>query len=48
MSDIMKDLIKLNIKEVCVQTEQGFYTEKVYKNMGFKEKLLGQAYVEGE
>lgn len=48
MSDIIKDLITLNINEICVQTEQGFYTEKVYKNMGFKERLLGKAYVEKE
>lgn len=47
MSDIIKDLIKLNINEVCVQTEKGFYTEQVYKNMGFKERLLGKAYIEG-
>lgn len=46
MSDIIKDLIKLNINEVCVQTEQGFYTEQVYKNMGFIERMLGKAYVE--
>lgn len=46
MSDIIKDLIKLNINEACVQTEQGFYTEQVYKNMGFKERMLGKAYVE--
>lgn len=48
MSDIIKDLIKLNINEVCVQTEQGFYTEQVYKNMGFIERLLGKAYIEKE
>lgn len=48
MSDIVKDLVKLNINEVCVQTEQGFYTEQVYKNMGFIEKLLGKAYIEKE
>lgn len=46
MSDIIKDLIKLNINEICVQTEQGFYTEQVYKNMGFIEKMLGKAYIE--
>ena len=46
MSDIVKDLVKLNINEVCVQTEQGFYTEQVYKNMGFKEVMLGKAYIE--
>ena len=43
MSDIIKDLIKLNINEICVQTEQGFYTEQVYKNMGFIEKMLHPA-----
>lgn len=48
MSDIIKDLIKLNINEICVQTEQGFYTEQVYKNMGFIERLLGKAYIEKE
>lgn len=48
MSDIIQDLIKLNIDEVCVQTEQGFYTEKVYKKMGFKEKIIGKAYIEKE
>lgn len=48
MSDIIKDLIKLNIDEVCVQTEEGFYTEQVYKKMGFKEKILGKAYAENE
>ncbi len=48
MSEIIQDLIKLKIKEVCVQTEKGFYTEQVYKNMGFNEKLLGKAYIEKE
>lgn len=48
MSDIIKDLIELNIGEICVQTEQGFYTEEVYKKMGFIEKLLGKAYTEGK
>lgn len=48
MSDIIQDLVKLNINEICVQTEQGFYTEQVYKNMGFIEKLLGKAYIEKE
>lgn len=48
MSDIIKDLIELNIGEICVQTEQGFYTEEVYKKMGFIERLLGEAYIEKE
>lgn len=46
MSHIIKDLEKLGIKTVCVQTEQGFYTEKVYQNMGFYEVMLGKAYGE--
>lgn len=46
MSNIIQDLIKLNINEICIQTEKGFYTEEVYKNMGFIEKLLGKAYTE--
>lgn len=46
MSEIINNLIKFGIDTVCLQTEKGFYTEKVYKNMGFKEKLLGKAYIE--
>ena len=46
MSEIIKDLKKIGIKIVCVLTEQGFYTEQVYKNMGFKEVMLGKAYIE--
>ena len=44
MSEIMKDLSSIGIKVVCVQTEQGFYTEQVYKKMGFKEIMLGIGY----
>lgn len=46
MSDIIQDLIDLDINQVCVQTEQGFYTEQVYKKMGFVEKILGIAYID--
>lgn len=46
ISDIINDLRKLGIEIVCVLTEKGFYTEQVYKNMGFKEVLLGRAYSE--
>lgn len=46
MSDIIKDLTSIGIHEVCVQTEKGFYTEQVYNKMGFKEKMLGKAYME--
>ncbi len=46
MSEIIRDLIQLKVKTVCVQTEQGYYTEQVYKNMGFREILLGRAYME--
>lgn len=48
MYDIIQNLIKLNINEICVQTEQGFYTEQVYRKMGFIERLLGKAYIEGK
>ena len=45
MSEIIEDLSKIGIQIVCLQTEQGFYTEQVYKNMGFKEVMIGRAYV---
>lgn len=48
MSDIIQDLAKIGIEEVCLQTEQGYYTEQVYKNMGFAEKMLGKTYIEKE
>ena len=44
---IFNELSKLNIKEVCIQTEKGYYPEEIYKKMGFKEKLLGKAYLLG-
>ena len=46
MSEIINDLRKIGIETVCVLTEQGFYTEQVYKKMGFKEVMLGKAYIE--
>lgn len=46
MSYIIKDLYKLGVKTICVQTEKGFYTEKVYQNMGFQEIMLGKVYGE--
>lgn len=46
MSKIIKDLMSIGIKVVGLQTEKGFYTEQVYKSMGFKEIMLGKAYVE--
>lgn len=46
MAYLLKDLQKLGVKTVCVQTEQGFYTEKVYQKMGFCEVMLGKAYGE--
>ncbi len=36
------------IKTVCVQTEKGFYTEKVYQSMGFYEVMLGEVYGQKE
>ena len=46
LSEIINDLIKIRIKVVGLQTEKGFYTERVYKNMGFKEFMIGKAYSE--
>lgn len=42
---IINELNKLNIEEVCLQTEKGYYTEEVYRKIGFKEKFLGCAYL---
>lgn len=39
MSEIIENLNKLGIKTVCLQTEQ------VYKKIGFKEAMLGKAYM---
>lgn len=44
--EIIQDLIILGIKTICLQTEQGYYTEQVYKKMGFKEIMIGKAYRE--
>ena len=46
ISEIINDLRELGIEIACALTEKGFYTEQVYKNMGFKEVLLGRAYIE--
>lgn len=46
MSFIMRDLQNLGIRVVCVQTEKGFYTEKVYEKMGFCEVMLEKVYGE--
>ena len=48
MTEIIKDLNRIGIEIVCLQTEQGFYTEMVYKNMGFQEVMIGRAYVSKE
>lgn len=45
MSYIINDLRRIGINQVCLQTERGFYTEQVYKNMGFEEKMVGEAYI---
>ena len=48
MTEIIEDLNRIGIEIVCLQTEQGFYTEQVYKNMGFQEVMIGRAYVSKE
>lgn len=44
LSYIISDLRKKGIKIVCLQTEQGYYTEELYKKLGAKEIMLGRAF----
>lgn len=46
MSHVFKRLIEIGIDEVVLQTEEGFYPEKIYKSMGFKELFKGVKYTE--
>lgn len=46
MSYIFKRLTNLEIDVVVLQTEVGFYPEKIYKSMGFKELFKGVKYTE--
>lgn len=41
---IVKDLKGMNIDNICLQTEKGYYPEKLYKKIGFKEILEGTFY----
>lgn len=41
---IIEDVKKMGIQIVALQTEKGFYTEEVYKKLGFKYVLDGIAY----
>lgn len=45
LSYIISDLRGKGVKTVCGQTEQGYYTESLYKNLGAKEIMLGRAFV---
>lgn len=47
MSYVIERLAKINIEKVVLQTELGFYPEKIYKNMGFQEIFKGVKYTEG-
>jgi len=43
------EAMKMGIKVIFLQTEQGSYNEKYYDNIGFKTKFIGTGYVfEGE
>lgn len=44
ISTILQKMKKLGIEYVVVQTEAGFYTEEIYKKMGFCYLLDGIAY----
>lgn len=46
MSYVFKRLIEIGIDEVVLQTEAGFYPEKIYKSIGFKELFRGVKYTE--
>jgi len=46
MSYVFKRLIEIGIDEVVLQTEKGFYPERIYKGMGFKEIFIGMKYTE--
>lgn len=46
MSYIFNRLIEIGRDEVVLQTEAGFYPEKIYKSMGFKEIFKGVKYTE--
>lgn len=48
MSHIFKRLTEIGIDVVVLQTEVGFYPEKIYKSMGFKELFKGVKYTENE
>lgn len=41
---IISDLREKGVKTVCGQTEQGYYTEELYKKLGAKEIMLGRAF----
>lgn len=44
MNWIVEDLWNRGITNIALQTEEGFYTQTVYQNLGFEEILLGKAY----
>lgn len=46
MTHVFERLVEIGIDEVVLQTESGFYPEKIYKNMGFKEIFKGVKYTE--
>lgn len=45
MLHIFKRLIEVGIDVAVLQTEVGFYPEKIYKRMGFKELIKGVKYI---
>lgn len=44
MNWIVEYLWNRGITNIALQTEEGFYTQTVYQNLGFEEILLGKAY----
>lgn len=41
---VVDDLNDIGIKVLSCQTEKGYYPETIYKKLGFKEIMIGEAY----
>ena len=46
MSHSLERLTKIGLDKAVLQTEKGFYPEKIYKSIGFKEILRAVKYTE--
>lgn len=46
MNHVVQILNNIGIEKIILQTAPGYYPEKIYKNMGFKELFYGVKYTE--